>query len=369
MECGDSDKHLWQIAAVRDLIILLVVAATCWFIYLLSDIVLPILIAAILADIFNPFVTLLERRCSCPRPLIAALIVLIIIAVVFGFIAWLAPLIYNQFIDLTDKLPDYLRALTRSYGINFDDVLDQLDRSIQSIQAEPRKLLGQVFSTTGHALGIVTAVFSTTANFFFGFAIVLIYLFIFIWHFNSAIAAAEHYLPRTRKDQIVAIAKRMDKVITEFFRGRIVIAFIVGALLSIGWLVTGVPYWFFLGMATGVLNIVPYLAIITWPAAIVLKYVDSLTSGGAANLNIVVVTLWPSIVYVVVQFLDGWILTPWIQSGQTNMSAATILIVVFIGAAVGGVWGLLFAIPVAACLKIMIEELVLPRIKEWVASH
>jgi predicted PurR-regulated permease PerM len=51
------------------------------------------------------------------------------------------------------------------------------------------------------------------------------------------------------------------------------------------------------------------------------------------------------------------------------MSAATVLIVVFIGGAIGGIWGLLFAIPAAACIKILIEELLLPRIQKWVATH
>jgi predicted PurR-regulated permease PerM len=81
------------------------------------------------------------------------------------------------------------------------------------------------------------------------------------------------------------------------------------------------------------------------------------------------VVVWPSLVYGVVQFLDGWILTPWVQSGQTNMSAATVLIVVFIGGAAAGLWGMLFAIPVAACIKILVDEFVLPRLRGWAATH
>jgi predicted PurR-regulated permease PerM len=67
--------------------------------------------------------------------------------------------------------------------------------------------------------------------------------------------------------------------------------------------------------------------------------------------------------------LENWILTPWIQSGQTNMNAATILFVVFIGGAVAGVWGLLFAIPVAACIKIVLDEVVLPSLRDWAVSR
>jgi predicted PurR-regulated permease PerM len=61
-------------------------------------------------------------------------------------------------------------------------------------------------------------------------------------------------------------------------------------------------------------------------------------------------------------------LTPWIQSGQTNLSAAKILVSIFIGGALFGVWGLIFAIPTTACLKIFLEFVVAP-LKRWAASH
>ena len=76
--------------------------------------------------------------------------------------------------------------------------------------------------------------------------------------------------------------------------------------------------------------------------------------------------LWPSVAYLVGQFIENWILTPWLQRHSTDMSAVTILLVVFIGGAVGGLFGLIFAIPVAACIKIAVEEFVQPRWQRWV---
>lgn len=143
----------------------------------------------------------------------------------------------------------------------------------------------------------------------------------------------------------------------------------MGVLLSAGWFFAGVPYWFFLGMLTGLLNIVPYLSVISWPIAILLKYLDTLTNASGATPGLLAVVLWPSVVYVAVQFLEGWFLTPWIQSGQTNMSAVTIILVVIIGGVVAGVLGMLLAIPVAACIKIFFEEVVLPPLARWAATH
>jgi predicted PurR-regulated permease PerM len=141
----------------------------------------------------------------------------------------------------------------------------------------------------------------------------------------------------------------------------------MGILLSGGWFLSGVPYWFVLGMITGFLNIVPYLSAVTWPIAVLIKYVDALTGNG--DVNFVAIAVWPSAVYVAVQLLENWVLTPLIQSGTTNLNAFTVIVVVFIGASVGGVMGMLFAIPIAACLKILLEEVALPRLRRWAAEH
>ena len=70
------------------------------------------------------------------------------------------------------------------------------------------------------------------------------------------------------------------------------------------------------------------------------------------------VVLWPSAIFVVVAFVEGWVLTPWIQSRTLELSALTVLLVVLIGGAVGGILGMLLAIPVTACIMIMSEEFI-----------
>jgi predicted PurR-regulated permease PerM len=130
----------------------------------------------------------------------------------------------------------------------------------------------------------------------------------------------------------------------------------------VGWALTGVRYWFILGLITGVLTIIPYASLVGWPLAILLKYLDGFSSG-ADGFDMMTVVVWPSVAYLVVQFIESWLLTPWVQSQSMEMSAVTVLIVVFIGGALGGFYGLLLAIPVAACLKILLQELLLPRLE------
>jgi predicted PurR-regulated permease PerM len=365
----DADRHLWQIAAARDMITVLGVVFSLWLVYRLGDVFLPVFLALILAHIINPFVTLMEHRWGWPRPLTVSFILTAITLSLVGLFAWLGPVLYEQSTMLARKLPDYLRALAATYGIESGDLIDHLDEAIRKFQIDPKQMVGQVFQTTGRAVGILTFVFSITSYWLLSTMLVALYGFFFSWHFNTALRKLSGYVPASRRERVRSILARMDDAIGDFFRGRLLIAIIMGVLLSVGWLLVGVPYWFFLGMLTGFFNIVPYLSVISWPIAILLKYVDVLTHAAGESPGILAVVLWPSVIYIAVQLLEGWILTPWIQSGQTNMSAVTIILVVIIGGFLAGVLGMLLAIPVAACIKILCEEVVLPGLRKWAATH
>lgn len=324
---------------------------------------MPLLIALILAYIFNPLVTWLERKWRWPRLLTVSLVVAVVVIGASVLLAWLGPLLATQLTDLIRRLPEYLGTLAANYNVD----VSQIETTIRQYQINPQEILAHIFKTTGRAVGFVTAVLGVASYVLFSVALVLIYFFFLCWGFNRAVHGLEKYLPQSRKGRILEIIAQMDEAVGAFLRGRLVIAMIVGSTLSVGWFLAGVPYWFFLGMATGLLNIVPYLSALTLPVAILLKYVDSLTTG--QSLEVLSVFVWPSVVYMGVQLLDNWVLTPWIQSGQTNLNAATIIVVVFIGAALAGVLGMLLAIPLAACIKILLEEVFLPQLRRWAAEH
>lgn len=155
---------------------------------------------------------------------------------------------------------------------------------------------------------------------------------------------------RTRR-----ILHRMNEAVSGFIRGRLLIAAITAVGFASGWTWTDVPYSLLLGLITGVLTIVPYLSLVGWPIALFVKYLDVVSSAGVPNWFDVIV--WPSLVFILVAFLEGWVLTPWIQSRTMEMGALTVLLAVLIGGAIGGVLGLLIAIPITACAQILREEL------------
>jgi predicted PurR-regulated permease PerM len=363
-----SGRRLWEIPAVRDLIVIVLVAFALWSLYSLRQIFIPLLIAFLLAHTSNPLITSLEQNWRWPRPLTVTLLLVLSILGFSLVLLWFGPVLMEQITGLALRLPDYVRTIARRYSINPGNLTDVVEQSLRGLQLDLQHILGQIFQTTGRALGLVTTAFNTAAYLFLSLALVLVYFFVFAWHFNNALQRLSRYIPASRKERTVQILSRMDQAIGQFFRGRIFIAIVMGILLSLGWFLTDVPYWFLLGMLTGFLNIVPYLSILSWPIVILLKYVETL-SAADQNSDWLSIALWPSAVYVAVQLIEGWLLTPWIQSSQTSLSATTIIIVVFIGAALAGILGMLLAIPLAACVKILLDEIFLPRIRRWAREH
>ena len=352
---------------MRDLALILVPVALLVAVYLLWDIFLPVFLGLLMAHFCNPAITHLERRWRWPRTLTISLILFIGLGLLAVLLIWLVPLLYEQIVGLVTNLPKYLRALAQRFQIDGGALGEQVEAVLAQAQADPRQILAQVFRTTGQAIGWLAALVGVVSNLTLALILIPIYFFVFAWYFNHGLAQLEAYLPTRRKAQILQVFGQMDHAVSDFFRGRLVIAVIVGALFSAGWYAAAVPYWFALGMITGFLNIIPYLSVISWPLAVLLKYLSGLDAGASGGL--IDAVLWPSAVYVVVQLLEGWVLTPWIQSGQTNLSGVTIIIVVFVGASLAGVWGMLFAIPVAACIKIVFVATLLPQLKRWAAEH
>ncbi|MEK6641631.1 MAG: AI-2E family transporter [Nitrospirota bacterium] len=132
-------------------------------------------------------------------------------------------------------------------------------------------------------------------------------------------------MPSGKRERILQILRRMDHAVSGFSSGRFLIGLLTAGMYPGGWALADVPYWFLLGVVTGFLTVVPYLSAIGWPLAVLLKYLDVIT-GDTASFGWLPVVVWPSLVYLMVQFVESWILTPLVQSRSMEMSAITVLI-------------------------------------------
>lgn len=359
------DRHLWEIRPIRDLFIFGALAGLLWFLYELHTVFLPVFIALLFAYLVSPFVGYAFRQWSVPRALTVGILMLLMTLTFVGLGFWLIPLLIEQAQTLIQKIPVYVRSLAQRYqdllssSFNLRDLLGRM-------YGDPLTTLQPLFVGTGHAFGLLGQLLGITVNAALYTILIPIYFFFFAWNFERMSQTVVRLIPVAHRPHTLHVLGRMDTAVRDFVFQRLLIAVVTAVLYSIGWALTKVPYWFLLGVAIGLASLVPYLSAVGWPLAVILKYADAVTVGQSNETEWMAILLWPSVAYLVVQFIESWILTPWLQSHSTDMSAATILIVVFVGGAVGGLIGLILAIPVAACLKILIEEFIRPQWLQWV---
>jgi predicted PurR-regulated permease PerM len=353
------DRHLWEIVAIKDLLWVIGILLLCWICYALRSILTPVLLGLGFAYLFNPLITLMHRRWGIPRLLTVCLLIVVLLLLLGATLVWIGPIFSSQLMSLIDKIPGYVTTLTTHYNVDVNSLFPQLNDLVVTIKKDPMSILEPLFAGTGQAFGLLGTVIGSTLNITLVLVLVPIFFILFALNFERLTSRIMTLIPPAYRSRATDILERMDRAISGFFRGRFMIGLMTAPLYSFGWALADVPYWSLLGIATGVLTIIPYASAVGWPLAVMLKYLDVLASpdSGAGWLAIMI---WPSVTYLAVQFVESWILTPWIQSQSLDLSVPTVMIVVLIGGAVGGFFGLLLAIPLAACVKILLEEYVLP---------
>lgn len=193
--------------------------------------------------------------------------------------------------------------------------------------------------------------------------------FFFFWSvgFGQVKQFGSQLIPEKRREATLEIIGKMDGAIAAFIRGRFTIALILSVCYTLAYWAIGVPAPLIFGPLIGVLSAVPYLPLIGWPATMLAMAIDQ--AGSSDPFPWWWIVLAPTAVYFAFQSLDDYVLTPKIQGKNVGLSTPVILFAVLGAGAMAGVYGVLIAIPIAACVKIIITDVIFPRYKDWVEGR
>jgi predicted PurR-regulated permease PerM len=178
----------------------------------------------------------------------------------------------------------------------------------------------------------------------------------------------EGLIPERKKGKVIDLVQQMDAVIAGFVRGRLTICAVLILYYILAYWAIGVPAPLVVGLVVGALTLVPYAAGATVPVVMLLMWI-----GGGGDDGVGSKWWWivgaPLVVLAIQQVMDDYVLTPRVQGKSTNMDTPTILFASIAGGVLAGFYGLLLAIPVAACIKIVMKEIVWPRVNQWLAGR
>ena len=377
-----SKLHLWQIQWVRDSFLILSIICGVWLGYAMRDITIPLLVALLLAYLFEPLVSFLEHNKKFPLGRIPIIVGLLTIITTFVLVVLVltVPMVISQTSSLvgdvsSGKIRSQLEQVTEKYAP--EDMKDEIQQTIAFLPSGKKgdgatitdasvsegdndlmKIARQTGDVAWNVLGSIIR---------FGILAVLIpfYFFFFSLWFPDVVSFAKSLIPDEGRAEIESLVTKMDAAVAGFVRGRIVIAAIMGGVLAVGWMIVGVPYAILLGIGVGVLCAVPFLGLVGIPLSVGLLFLEQLGLSEESRMAWWGIIVWPTLVFAFVQALDGWVLTPLIAGKATNLDPVTIFVAVLAGGSVLGAYGMLLAVPVAACIKITIQEIVLPNIRAW----
>ncbi|MEL7474462.1 MAG: AI-2E family transporter, partial [Planctomycetota bacterium] len=269
--------------------------------------------------------------------------------------------------ELFDSTLEAVEAFDDDDVLASSPLLSFLNQAAAAINPAADPVRGVLRPTVRAGAEVISATLSFSGKvvlllmgaFFTGF-----FFFFISTGYPAVVDRLRSFIPEKHRDRTTDLATKFDAVINGFIRGRLTVAFVLGAFLSIAYFLIGVPGAFIVGPIIGVLSIAPYVSLVGIPISILLLLLDP-----SGFFSFQSHWLWaiaaPTVVYFIAQALDDYVLTPIIQGKATNMDTPTILFATLAGGALAGIYGVLLAIPVAACAKIALTELFWPRFKAW----
>jgi len=361
------EQHIWEFPAVRDLFWISLGITFLWIGYELRTIFTPVLIAFAIAYLVNPIISTAENNYQLPRPATISGLLLLFVLLLIGIGVCFGPVIVKQSMQFVHHLPGYLNEIA-FMGMGIDDVQKKMDAFVKAAEENPSTLMQPIMSRLGAIMGFASGFIDTTIYLITSLILIPIYFFFFSWRYDPMLRQARDYIPEKARDSILDLVHKFDVVFGSFVRGRVVIGMTQSVLFCIGYWLIDLPYWFLVGLFSGLLCMLPIVGFIGWPFAILLKYIDAASGDGSSQMDLIAILVWPSVVYGIIQGIETFILTPYIQGHEMKMNPVTILIVIFIGGGVGGLYGVLLAVPLAACARILFDEVLQPRLEKWAAD-
>jgi predicted PurR-regulated permease PerM len=178
--------------------------------------------------------------------------------------------------------------------------------------------------------------------------VVFLYMFFILLDYEKLSAGFIHLIPSEQRPFATQLIGDVEKGMNSYFRGQSLIAFIVGILFSIGFLIIDFPLAVGLGLFIGLLNLVPYLQLIGFIPTIVLALMKSIETGQ----NFWIILLMALAVFAVVQAIQDLYLTPRIMGHVMGLNPAVILLSLSIWGSLLGFIGLIIALPLTTlCLS------------------
>lgn len=313
-----------------------------YILYMGSSVLIPILMAFLIAVLLLPIVHFLNTKLRFPNVLSSTIAVLIFVSLITGIFVFLS-------YEISDIADDFA-AIKKNIDFFIVDIQKYIRANFHVSLWEQRKYIEDVTqdSVQKGKETIGTALISVTDT-LLDLTLIPIYTFLILLYRNHFILFLAKLFKKEYHANLQEILTQIKGSVKSYLSGLIFEMIAVSVLTSIGLYFIGVKYALLLGIITGILNLVPYLGILVAGALTILASLS-----GTPDLTMILGVIT---VNIVVQIIDNNILVPLIINTKVQINAFVSIVGIIVGGQLGGIAGMFLAIPLLAILKIVFDRI------------
>ena len=336
------DKPLQLPIYVKLALVLLTLVIIIFTLNLAQGIIVPIILAFLFAILLSPIADFFKTKLHLPNVISVIITVLLFII----FIAALITFISLQITDIASDIDKIQRNITIHINNIQQFVKEEFNVSRREQNQYVQKALNDSMEKGKDVLGTTLMSFTDTL---LNLILFPIYVFLVLLYRNHFMMFLIRLFKRHGESKLHDIIINIKVAIKSYIVGLIIQMISVSVLTSIGFMIIGIEYAILLGVITGILNLIPYIGILS---AGILSMIASLSASTDISVVFGVV-----IVIAIVQLIDNNILVPIIVSSKVQINAFVSIVGIIIGGAIAGISGMFLAIPVIAIVKVIFDRI------------
>lgn len=336
-------------AGTKILFRIVLLALGLWFLYLIRDVVLLMFLAVLTSAALSPAIARLKSF-GFSRTAAVALSYSVLFFGIVTILALLVPVFLDEMRDFISKWPVYTEHFGRTLAL-IEQYLSPLGISFhkEALFVDLEQGTSETFQ----------GIFSTTISFFSGIISVLGFFFLALYLSLEEKGIEKFFLlltPERYHRYALSLAERMSGKVSQWLFGQLLLMIIVFVMYYIGLSLLGIPYALAIAFFGGLMEIIPYVGpIIAGFPAVIMGLLISPVMGFSVLAF-----------YVIAHQLEGHIIAPQVLKRSIGLNPVVLILVVLIGAKLGGPLGILIAVPATMMLSVLVEDFIN---KKEVLSH
>ena len=348
-----SKLHFWTFELLMVSVLIYVCTKISFFfepiVIFISTLFFPVLISGFLFFIFNPVVRFLTGR-RVPKGL-AIIIIYLLAAGVLTLLSFIVgPALMKQISEFFKNLPVYITEVKQFIesliaSDQYKWVQNQKFVSLDKIEAGLLNYTADLPSNLSNGL---SSIFSFVTNVTLTVVTVPFILFYMLKDGHRLPHATARFIPAEYQTEGLKILKDTGDTLSTYIQGQFLVCLFVGVATFIGYMIIGLPYAIVLGLIAAVTNIIPYVG----------PYIGAAPAVIVALLQSPTQAILAAIIIVIVQQIDGNIISPLVIGKKLNTHPLTIIILLLVAGNIAGILGMILAIPAYSVSKTIILNIV-----------